>query len=73
MQESAAFILLLGFQVPVHSAELPSARDDTTWLEESVAVVQRQLADVQFASLKFEGDGKEYRRPIGFEKDQHGG
>lgn len=43
--ELAALTMSLEHQVAVHTADLASARDNMTRVEESVTVAQRQLAD----------------------------
>lgn len=43
----AVCIQLLGSQVVLHLAELPSDRSDMAQLEKSVEIAQRQLSDAQ--------------------------
>lgn len=54
-QESAGRAQSLKRQVPVHYADLCSVRGDMTFLKDSITVLQRQLADAQFALVTVEG------------------
>lgn len=67
-KKSEACIHSLERQVATHSEELPSARGNLTWLEESVAVGQRWLADAQSAIRPVEGKRDKNRRHLHIEQ-----
>lgn len=73
VREPATCVEALEYQVAATSVEPASARGDMTPIEESVAVAWSQLADAQLALPTAEGEGDEYCRRLGTEKQRYGG
>lgn len=71
-RESATCVESLDLQDSAHSAELASGRSNMTQIEESVAVAQDQLADVQLALTIIQGEHGEHFRCVGIEEQRSG-